>query len=309
MATSKLERLLNLTAALLDTERPLTAEELRARIPGYAERDDAFRRTFERDKDDLRSMGVPLRTETVPGTDPPIDGYRIHRADYQGRDPDLDPDELAALHLATNLVRVGRLDAEGALLRLGAGEADAGAPAGGPIVALPSDDNLGPLFDAAARLHPVRLRYKNEDRRIDPHRLSFNRGHWYLSGYDHGRDDERIFRVDRIEGTVTVDEQRRFERPEAPPGPPSLVSWELGDAEPVEARVLVDADQAQWAGHHLGPDAVVGTRPDGSVEFRLTVRNAAAFRSFVLSFLDHAVVLSPPALVDEIVTWLGGQAR
>ena len=66
----KLERLLNLTAALLHAETPLTAEDLRTRVGGYPEAKVAFRRTFERDKDDLRSMGMPLRVETVPGVDP-----------------------------------------------------------------------------------------------------------------------------------------------------------------------------------------------------------------------------------------------
>ena len=62
----KLERLLNLTAALLHAEMPLTAEELRARVGGYPDTKATFRRAFERDKDDLRSMGMPLRVEPVP---------------------------------------------------------------------------------------------------------------------------------------------------------------------------------------------------------------------------------------------------
>ena len=69
----KLERLLNLTAALLHAEIPLTAEELRDRVGGYPDTKATFRRAFERDKDDLRSMGMPLRVEPVPGVDPPVD--------------------------------------------------------------------------------------------------------------------------------------------------------------------------------------------------------------------------------------------
>ena len=80
----KLERLLNLTAALLDADRVLSANELRHRIGGYPEAKASFRRTFERDKEDLRKMGIPLRVENVPGADPPIDGYRILRSEYAG---------------------------------------------------------------------------------------------------------------------------------------------------------------------------------------------------------------------------------
>ena len=81
-------------------------------------------------------------------------------------------------------------------------------------------------------------------------------------------------------------------------------AWELGDGDPIDARILVDADQAVWAAHHVGTDAVVETRPDGSVVLALTVRNNDAFRSFVLSFLEHAEVLEPPQLRAEIIDWL-----
>ena len=67
----KLERLLNLTAALLHTSRPLTAEEIRERVPGYPDNLVAFRRTFERDKDDLREMGIPLAVESVESEERP----------------------------------------------------------------------------------------------------------------------------------------------------------------------------------------------------------------------------------------------
>ena len=90
---SRLERLLNLTAALLNTDRPLTAAELREQVPGYPEGDKAtFRRAFERDKEALRDMGIPVLTTEIPGSEPPELGYRIRRADYALRDPGLTPD-------------------------------------------------------------------------------------------------------------------------------------------------------------------------------------------------------------------------
>ena len=87
----KLERLLNLTAALLSTSRPLSAAELRERLgkSAYSDNKAAFRRTFERDKADLRAIGVPLEVSTLRGSDPPVEGYRIPAAQYSGRDPAL----------------------------------------------------------------------------------------------------------------------------------------------------------------------------------------------------------------------------
>lgn len=105
----RLERLLNLTAALLTATTPLTAADLAVRVPGYpdpASARDSFHRAFERDKAALREMGIPLRVLEVPGTDPPEAGYLIRREDYALSDPGLDPDEVAALQLALAAVRL-----------------------------------------------------------------------------------------------------------------------------------------------------------------------------------------------------------
>ncbi|HET6665479.1 MAG TPA: hypothetical protein VFG94_14520, partial [Acidimicrobiales bacterium] len=87
MSAAKLERLLNLTALLLETPRPLSALEIRDRLGVYAVETDAFRRAFERDKDDLRAMGVPLEVQDVPGALPAVEGYRIPKDRYYLRDP------------------------------------------------------------------------------------------------------------------------------------------------------------------------------------------------------------------------------
>ena len=81
-------------------------------------------------------------------------------------------------------------------------------------------------------------------------------------------------------------------------------TWELGAEEPVRARVRIDGPQAVWAVQHVGPDHVVGEDADGSVVVELPVTNRAAFRSFVLSFLEHAEVLEPAELRDDLIAWL-----
>jgi predicted DNA-binding transcriptional regulator YafY len=300
--SAKLERLLNLVAALLDTAVPLSAEQIQQRIESYPDSAASFRRAFERDKDDLREMGIPLRVEEIPGSDPPLTGYRISRREYSGQVPELTPDELAALHVASNLVRVGGLAPDDALRKLGGAVPGAVAPSE-PMVALPSDPRLGPLFRAATELALVTFRYHGTDRTVEPYRLSFSRGQWYLSGFDRTRDAERLFRLDRIEGDVEVGEPKAFRRPEAIGSDPRVRAWELGD-ESIAARVRIDNDQALWAIHAAGPDSVVETLDDGSVVLELTVRNRAAFRSFVLAFLEHAEVLEPAELRADIVDWL-----
>jgi proteasome accessory factor B len=315
MSAAKLERLLNLTALLLATPRPLTAHEIRERLETYPDDLAAFRRAFERDKDALRAMGFPLEVAEVPGTAQPVDGYRIPKDSYYLRDPGLTPEELAALRLAASVVQLEGASAREGLMKLGGlvdgtGGADGpGAGAGGdaavgPVASLPGGPEVGPLFGAIAAQTPVRFAYRGAQRTVDPYRLDYQRGRWYLNGYDHLREAERVYRLDRFESRIEPLPGPRFERPStAVPGGP-LEPWQLGEGKPVDARVLVDSPQAPWIVHHLGPAAVEEERPDGSVVVTMTVTNRDNFRSFVLSFLDHAEVLDPPELRDDLVAWL-----
>lgn len=289
----KLERLLNLTAVLLDTGRPLTAEELRRRVPGYPEAKASFRRAFERDKDDLREMGIPLRVERAPGVDPPQDGYDIRKDEYYLRDPGLEPDELAALHLASSAVRLDGSRGQEAVWKLGGATDDRGEA----LAALPGDPNLTVAFGALADRRVVRFTYRDEAREIEPHRLDHRRGRWYLSGHDRGRDDDRVFRLDRIAGAMVADgPAAAFPRPTRAGSGASAEPWELGEEEPVEARLRVDADQAEWARAQLGDDRLVERHDDGSSTFVIEITRRDAFFTFVLDFLDHAVIVGPEPL-------------
>ncbi len=303
MPGQKLERLLNLTALLLDARRPLAASDIQRQLE-YPEDKAAFRRAFERDKDELRSMGIPIRVERVPGVLPEVDGYRIPREEYALRDPGLTTEELAALHLAASAVRVEGLPATEGLLKLGGLVTDGARDLGVHVAPLPADPNLARLFGAVSGCRPVRLRYRDEERIVDPYRLEFQRGRWYLTGLDHLRDEERNYRLDRLDGEVEVLEGPAFEPPgTAVPGQ-ARGTWELGAEPPVRALVRIDGPQASWAVQHVGPDRVVEEAADGSVVVELPVTNRAAFRSFVLSFLEHAEVLEPVELRDDLVAWL-----
>ncbi len=310
MSASKVERLLNLSAALLAAGRPLTAEEIQARVPGYPEDLLAFRRAFSRDKDDLRVMGIPLRMERVERGTRTVEGYRIPPEEYALRDPGLEPDELAALHLAANVVKLegvtfGGVSGLDALRSLGdPAPAQPVNDEAVPSVRLPVDERLTALFAAMTERHPVEFDYQGTHRSFEPHRLDYQRGRWYVSGHDRTRDEPRSFRIDRIVGDVDVVAAEQF-APAAQPHPGlARQPWELGGEDPLDALLLVDAGQAAWATRHLGADAIDEQRPDGAVVFRLRVANRDAFRSFVLTFLDHAEVLGPPELRDDLLAWL-----
>jgi proteasome accessory factor B len=302
VSASKLERLLNLTALLLDTTVPVSAEQIKQQIEAYPREHASFRRAFERDKDELREMGIPLRIEKVPGTLPAVDGYRIPRDEYALRDPDLEVDELAALHLAASAVQVGGLPATTGLLKLGGLVGD-GGDLGVRVAPLPADPNLAVLFGAVASRTPVLVTYRGEERTIDPYRLEFQRGRWYLTGFDHLRGEERNYRLDRIEGTVVVTGLPSFEPPSTAIPGRAVGAWELGGEEPVTAVLRIDGPPARWIAHHVGPDHVRSVE-DGVAVVELPVTNRAAFRAFVLSFLHHAEVLEPAELRADVVAWL-----
>jgi proteasome accessory factor B len=304
VSTQKLERLLNLTALLLDARLPLPAERIQEELD-YPEDLAAFRRAFERDKDELRAMGIPLRVETVPGRLPEVDGYRIPREEYALRDPGLTTAELAALHLAASAVRVEGLPTTEGLLKLGGLVADGSPDLGVHVAPLPADPNLARLFGAVASRRPVALRYREQERTVDPYRLEFQRGRWYLTGYDHLRDEERNYRLERIEGDVVLTDLPAFVPPSTTVPGRARGAWELGGEEPVTARVRIGGPQAQWAVQHVGPDHVIQADDDGTVVIELPVTNRSAFRSFVLSFLEHAEVLEPAELREDLIAWLG----
>ncbi len=320
MSVNKLERLLNLTAVLLNTTRPLTAEQIKGKVEGYPESGTAFHRAFERDKEDLRVMGIPLTVAKVPATDPPIDGYRIDPSEYYLADPGLDPEELAALHLASLSVRIDGNDDEEALWKLGGLTTDSGEATatlqggtggrGGPgvmqgvVASLPTDPALVPIFQAITANETITFIYRGDKRTLDPWRLDFHRGRWYLTGFDHDRDGQRNFRLDRIEGDVV-----RTGRPvvsdrlsAGSAGP--LRAWEFGGDQQVAARLLVDESHATTAARFLGPDVESEQGGDGSVVFTVPVVRAEAFRTFALGFLEHAEILEPVEWRQEMIQWL-----
>ena len=301
-STGRLERLVNLTATLLDTRRPLTLEELSERLePSYPAEKVARRRAFERDKETLRSLGVPILTVPVDPLTNEL-GYRIRPADYYLADPGLTAQEQAALHVAVTTVRLEGGEAHEGLRKLGGVE---GTPAP-MLAALEVTSGLAELFDAVARRRSVTFEYRGETRSLDPYGVVHRFGHWYVVGRDRDKDALRSFRVDRLDGPARSGPEREVEPPADFDLGAALRADPLtyGDDQPVRARVLVDGSRAALVVDTLGEPTVVERRDDGSVVVELAVVNREAFRSFVLGLLEHAEVLEPPELRDDLIDWL-----
>jgi proteasome accessory factor B len=310
----RIERLTNLLALLLETTEPLSLVQIAAELDGqYPDGDKARRAAFERDKAALRDIGVPIETEIVGGG--PYAGqtrYRIDRRAYELDDLELAADEVRALQVAVATARTGA--GRDAIWKLG-GEVAAERP---PVSAvIPDRPELPAIRDAVATRATIEFGYRGERRTLDPWGLLLRGGFWYVIGHDRGRGEQRTFRVDRIDadggdadGGIVVGKAGSFERPAsfdprtAFPADPKLIG-DVGD-ERIDAIVRIDAVRARAIERELGADRVIERGDDGSILVTVPAGNLAAFRSWILGLLDHAVVEGPEELRVHLVEWLTG---
>ncbi len=230
MAARRAERLVNLVICLLSTRQFLTAERIRDAVPGYEAADgakatdEAFKRMFERDKAELRDLGIPLETGRNSHFDAE-DGYRIPRRDYELPPIEFDAAEAAAVGLAARLWQSATLGepARQALIKLRAAGTDVrAADAPGAVPQLDaSDPSLPPLLAASRSATVVRFDYTKsgaaepQTRTLEPWGVLSWRKRWYVAGLDRDRGEARSFRLGRITGAVTtVGGPGAFERPE-----------------------------------------------------------------------------------------------
>jgi proteasome accessory factor B len=212
MSRRKTERLLSLVVCLLSARKYLTASQIRDAVPGYPDSFDAFKRMFERDKDELRELGIPLETG-VSATADEEPGYRISRQAYVLPEIRLEPDEAAVLGLAARVWRRAELAgaAAGALLKLRAAGIDAEEttqPGIEPRLQT-GEAAFGPLWEAVRDRRPVSFHHRapgrssSQQRHLEPWGVVNRHGRWYVAGLDTDRGETRVFRLSRIDGPVT----------------------------------------------------------------------------------------------------------
>lgn len=254
----KTERLLNLLIALLHTRRPLTKSEIRRAMPEYAEGSaEAFDRTFERDKADLRALGVPITTAPVDAGFDDEEGYRVDPAEYALPELVVDADELRLLGVAARVWGQASLAgaAQRALQKVSADAPDAvddtvltptaEDPGVGlqPVIRTP-EAAFTPLRRAIADRRAVTFDYHRSGadptrRRVQPWTLLLRRGRWYVTGHDSDRDAPRIFRLDRITGPVRSTGPAGAVEVPADHDPSAMLTAHSSDPQTLEARITV----------------------------------------------------------------------
>jgi predicted DNA-binding transcriptional regulator YafY len=296
----RLERVTDLVLVLLNTEQPLTLDAIAHQVPGYPDEHAARRQAFERDKRLLRDEGIPVRTQRLQGQEQY--GYVIDREGFYLPDLALEPDEQVALHLAVAGVHLGDPSGRDALLKLGA----SGLSEVRPIATVVPPPALVDLFEAVRTSAATAFVYRGAQRKVAPAGLWFRFGHWYLVAWDLERDAVRTFRVDRIEGTVSLESAGSAVLPEgidvrgAVPDEP----WRSDGEDVVVTRIRVDGMEGPRVTEEVGADKVESRDEDGSVVLRLGVTGFAAIRSWVLSLQHHAEILEPADFRADLAAWL-----
>ncbi|HVQ88106.1 MAG TPA: YafY family protein [Actinomycetes bacterium] len=278
MSNQRTERLLNLVICLLAARRFVTKDKIRVVVPQYAESgsDDAFERMFERDKDDLREMGIPLETGSNDVLFDDEIGYRIPRDAYALPEVVFDSEELAVLGLAARAWQQATLAdaATRAVLKLEAAGVDVDPSALAVVEPRVGADEpaFGGLYEAARDRRPVTFQYQSSSstpsaqRHLEPWGVVSWHGRWYVLGHDADRDATRLFRLSRIVGPVefagapgTVDvppdlDLRSQVQMLAPTPTSSLARIRVrhDSALPLRRRGSVISDDDEWTDVELG---------------------------------------------------------
>jgi proteasome accessory factor B len=326
VAVSKVERLMNLVIALLSTRSFITAERIRETVYGYADSasDEAFSRMFERDKNELRDLGIPLETGRVSQFDP-TEGYRINRDAYALPAVELTADEAAAVAVATRLWESPELitATQGALLKLRAAGVDVEAPHSDVAItstaALPglrgSEEVLGILLSAIDSGRAVQFPHRPSrtepyvTRTVEPWGVVTDRGRWYLVGHDRDRNATRTFRLSRIGPEVTaIGPEGAVTRPNGV-NLREIVDQAVGEWPATgEAKVWVAEGRATALRRRataMSPRTLGGRAGD---EIALEIGMIDRLAREVASYGADAVALEPQSLRDDVLARLRAHA-
>jgi proteasome accessory factor B len=306
------ERLLNLIIALTHARTRMTRAQIRASVAGYepapsglspedsARREAAFERMFERDKDDLRRMGIPLQTVTDAAHGDEI-GYRIDPSNSSMGAIDLTPAELAVVALAAEFwsdATVGA-DARQALTKVASGSAPR-VPVELPFAARSADssDAIVVLADAIHRRHAVTFEYAAATassvsrRTLEPWSIAMRGGAQYVTGFDRDRAEARTFRLNRILGGVkAVGPDGAYEIPDPLPA---------GEGRGEEALKVARIALRPESGHALRERGTIAGHDEGWDLVDLDYRYADAVRDAVLALGGSAKVVAPPDIAREV---------
>jgi len=304
----KTERLINLTLALLATRRYLKKSEILANVLGYEGTQEAKERMFERDKDDLRSLGIEIEVGDLDVFFEDEPGYRIPQKTYELNVPDLTGRELAILSIAANFWNDSILgpNAQSGIRKL----QSLGIPA-----TMDFEFRMKYLFEnptnlleqltkAITQRSRITFSYDSgslKTRNLEPYRIVFWNGYWYLIGMDLDRSAIRLFKLSRFTGEILISKKKsEFEITE---------DFQVTDHLPKK-----DFEIVQNAKIKIRKEAGILLRTRGTFiaddwEFdiyQINFENEAAFLREVIWHGTNVEVMEPIELKQSLLTLLAG---
>ena len=303
---------MNLVIALLGTRQFVSAAKIRSTVPGYEaddgtdRADEAFKRMFERDKAELREIGVPLETGRNSFFDTE-DGYRIARGDYELPEVTLTGEEAAAVGLALRLWQSAQLAgaAQSALVKLRAAGVEVDQSRGIPLQPRldAGEPAFEPCYTAARDRRELTFDYRRPDedtpvrRHVQPWGVVAWHGRWYLVGHDRDRRAPRVFRLSRVTGTPRpVGPAGAFE----PPADLDLAAVVAGQERREEQLVVVrvrpgTANGLRRTGTSLGP------AEDGDDRLQLRTTEPWALADELAAYGPDVLVEAPQLMREAVV--------
>lgn len=294
----KSERLVNLTIALLATKRYLTKSEIFRTVDGYEGTPEAKERMFERDKDDLRGLGIDIELGSFDPLFEDEAGYRITSSSYRLDLGPIDGVDVALLSLAASAWSGAALEDEStsALVKLESigVDSDVESLSLSPRIGA-TDSRFTAITDAIIRRASISFDYIAADlsvnrRELQPYALRGKAGSWFLIAYDLGKSEQRTFRLDRISGEVVVAKKSGTFTP------PELISEVLPEVQP-QAKVLL----RKGRGHQFRSIANSITSGDEWDSAEIPIFSEAWLLSLILWHRDDVVILEPDHLRERTI--------
>lgn len=315
MAQRRQERLVSLFFMLKSSRNFITATQIRRMVVGYeddpdaADPDEAFKRTFERDKTELRELGVDIEVGVNQALGE--EGYRVRLSENTLPAIEFTADETAALALAARLWGSASIasDAFNGLMKL----RSAGVEIDDPdttfsLLPASAEPSFGPLWQAAREGRVVHFNYVKprvdtpEKRTVEPWGVLQWRGIGYVVGHDRDRDETRSFRMDRIEGEVQLSKTKAAA--ERPKDIDFLAAVRGMDGTSEQARIRVRPGKA--AGLRR---MATSTTPDGDNDvITIEYRSLGWAAGRIAAAGSDAQVLEPAELVKAVTTLLAAAA-
>lgn len=314
-AAAKTERLLNLVIALLYTRQPLSKARIRSAVPQYADStDEAFDRMFERDKDELRALGIPLRTEILDAFFDDEAGYRIDRREYELPAIEFTPDEVAVIGVASRAWSQASLagPAAQALRKLQAAgvEQDEASVAGIEPLLHTTEPAFEAVRTATITGKPIHFGYQRGrggeaiERHIQPWALTNWHGKWYVTGFDLDRDAARVFRLDRVTSQVKIQRSKPNPAHAVPPDhdPRSMIMSATGrDPAPTSTVQVGMRPGTGYSLRRRAHEMVNGQHEKGEWDVAtFTGVSAAVLVTEVAGMGPNAVVIDPPEVAAAV---------